>query len=384
MTGRRSIALAGAGLVAVAWMMWPAPDAACDVPVPDGEWSPLGYVCYRAAAPITIDGKLDEAEWSGAPWTSDFVDIRGDLGPTPRFRTRAKMLWDDTYFYVAAEMEEPHVWGTLRERDSVIFHDNDFEVFIDPDGDTHDYYELEVNALGTEWDLLLTKPYRDSGTAIDSWDIQGLLTGILVIGTLNDPSDTDRGWSIEIAMPWAVLEECARKPAPPEEGDVWRVNYSRVEWQAEIQDGAYVKLADPETGRPLPEDNWVWSPQGLVNMHYPEMWGFVRFSTAEAAPEVPVLAEADWLGPAEWALRLLYYRERAHFADEGSFTANAAELGLEDAVAGLPTSWPAEIAVTPSMFEARVFARDGTTLHISHDGRLWRTTRPAGRGEENR
>ena len=59
----------------------------------------------------------------------------------------------------------------MTERDSVIFRDNDFEVFIDPDGDTHAYYELEINALGTVWDLLLLKPYRDGGPAINGWDI---------------------------------------------------------------------------------------------------------------------------------------------------------------------------------------------------------------------
>lgn len=63
------------------------------------------------------------------------------------------MLWDETYFYIYAEMEEPHVWGTLKERDTVIFYNNDFEVFIDATGDTHNYYELEVNALNTAWDL---------------------------------------------------------------------------------------------------------------------------------------------------------------------------------------------------------------------------------------
>ena len=84
-----------------------------------------------------------------------FVDIEGDSRPATSFRTRMKMLWDDEFFYVAADMEEPDLWGTLTARDSVIFHDNDFEVFVDPDGDTHAYYELEVNALGTPWDLML-------------------------------------------------------------------------------------------------------------------------------------------------------------------------------------------------------------------------------------
>ena len=49
-----------------------------------------------------------------APWSEDFVDILGAGRPVPRFRTRTKLLWDDGYLYVAAEMEEPHVWGTLK------------------------------------------------------------------------------------------------------------------------------------------------------------------------------------------------------------------------------------------------------------------------------
>ena len=130
-------------------------------------------------------------------------------GRGPSFRTRAKMLWDDAYFYVAAEMVEPDLWGTLRTRETVIFHDNDFEVFIDPDGDTHAYYELEVNALGTPWDLMLIKPYRDGGRAIDGWDIAGLKVGIDLRGTINRPGDRDDGWTVELAMPWRILREAA-------------------------------------------------------------------------------------------------------------------------------------------------------------------------------
>lgn len=43
---------------------------------------------------------------------------------------------------------------------SIIYQDNDFEVFLDPDGDNLMYYEVEVNAAGQVWDLLLVKPYR--------------------------------------------------------------------------------------------------------------------------------------------------------------------------------------------------------------------------------
>ena len=67
---------------------------------------PLSYDCHRTKTPIRIDGKLDDPAWKRAEWTSDFVDIEGAAKPTPRFRTRAKMLWDDKYLYIAAEFEE--------------------------------------------------------------------------------------------------------------------------------------------------------------------------------------------------------------------------------------------------------------------------------------
>lgn len=232
---------------------------------------PKLYESPRASGPVKVDGRLDDAAWKSAPWTDYFVDIEGDAKPLPRFRTRVKMLWDDEYFYVGASMEEPHVWGTLTKHDSVIFHDNDFEVFIDPNGDTLEYYEFEINALNTGWDLFLDKPYRHGGKARNEWEIPGLRTAVHVDGTLNDSRDRDRGWSVEIAFPWKVLAVYAHKPAPPRPGDEWRVNFSRVQWQHRIVDGKYQKVPDTK------EDNWVWSPQGVVNMHIPEKWGRVRF-----------------------------------------------------------------------------------------------------------
>jgi hypothetical protein len=340
-----------------------------DFPTPNHTAVHKSYVCYRTAEPVTADGVLDEAAWAAAPWTDAFVDIEGDVRPAPRFETRAKMLWDDDYFYVAAEMAEPHVWAKLTDRDAVIFYDNDFEVFIDPDSDTQEYYELEINAFGTEWDLLLTKPYRDGGTAIDSWDIQGLVTGIDVRGTLNDPSDTDEGWSVELAIPWKVLEECAHKATPPKDGDHWRVNFSRVEWRTEVVDGDYVKVTDPETGKPLPEDNWVWSPQGLVNMHYPEMWGYVQFSTA-APGEGGAAFKPDPEHDARAALMKLYYAQRTHFGNRERYAASVEELDLETHPGG-SFVWPPEIHVTPGSYEASLVTGEGKTLRVSHDGHIW-------------
>jgi hypothetical protein len=256
--------------------------------------TPRGYVCARTSQPLVIDGRADEPAWAGARWTDDFVDIEGDRRP-----------------------------GAITRRNAVIFHDNDFEVFIDPDGDHHNYYEFEVNPLNTVWELSLDKPYRDGGPARDPANVEGLRSEVHVDGTLNQPGDTDRSWSVELAIPWKGLAKYAgRRDCPPKDGQQWRVNFSRVEWLVDIIDGKYRKI--PKEMRP--EDNWVWSPQGVVDMHRPERWGFVQFSTsAETAtfrPD-PTLAARD-------ALMNVYYRQRAFQKRTGHYARSAGELGLSD------------------------------------------------------
>lgn len=318
----------GVGLGSVAW----AEDQAIEnLRVrPDPKFlPPKGYVCFRAGGAITVDGKLDETAWQQAAWTDDFVDIEGSAKPAPRFRTRARMLWDDEYFYIAAELEEPHAWGTLTEHDAVIFHDNDFEVFVDPDGDCHRYGEFEINTLNTGWDLLLPKPYKDGGQADNGWEIPGLKTAIGIDGTLNDPTDTDRRWVVELAFPWKVLGALLPGVEPgqgaaPAEGAQWRVNFSRVEWQHELVEGKYSKVPKQ------PEDNWVWSPQYTINMHRPETWGVVQFSKARVGtrPAREVRYKPDPLLPIRWQLSRVYYAQQAHRARHGAYATELTQLDL--------------------------------------------------------
>jgi hypothetical protein len=346
------------------------------IPEPRVRFAPFEYVCRRADGPIKVDGRLEEAVWQKADWTEVFGDIEGRAKPAPRYRTRVQMLWDDRYFYIGAYLEEPNVWATLTERDSIIFEDNDFEVFIDPDGDTHDYYELEMNALNTVWDLLLVKPYRDGGPAVHSWDIRGLKTGVNVMGTLNDPSDRDKAWTVEIAMPFAVLRECIPgKPEHPVAGDQWRVNFSRVEYRLDVEKGVYVKAKDAGTGRPLPEDNWTWTPQGLVNIHYPEMWGYVQFSSKTPGRGRERFARRPE-EKVKWALRKIYYAEWAHYSENSGFGTDIASLGLkgEDALRVKGWSYPPAIQATTSFFEAAYTARSGESWRIRQDGLVWKET----------
>jgi hypothetical protein len=121
-----------------------------------------------------------------------------------------------------------------------------------------------MNALNTGWDLFLNKPYKMQGKADNSWDIQGLKTAVAIHGTLNLSSDTDRGWTLEIAYPLNAFESRQHVPHP-KDGTDWRINFSRVEW----------KVGQAR------EDNWVWTPQGIVDMHVPEDWGYLFFRDRE-------------------------------------------------------------------------------------------------------
>ncbi|WP_105011606.1 carbohydrate-binding family 9-like protein [Salinibacter sp. 10B] len=332
-------------------------------------YNPRTYTIYRADSSISVDGAFHEASWQAAPWTTEFVDIRGGDAPTPQFRTRAKMVWDDDALYVAAQLEEPDVWGTLTQRDTVIYYDNDFEVFIDPTGSTHNYYEVEVNALETVWDLMLTKPYRDGGSALDAWDIRGIDVAVQVQGTLNDPSDTDEGWTVEMALPWRVLEEAAPEGRPPQPGDQWRLNFSRVQWPTTVVNGRYRK--DIDSTKAHPENNWVWSPQGVIDMHRPERWGIVQFTDVVAgADPVPVAEQPN--RAVKWALRQLYYRQRDYREAHGTYASSlsaldADEISLED------RPFTPTLQATQSMYEITAPGANDTTVHIRHDGKVWTT-----------
>ncbi len=286
---------------------------------------PLHYTAYRISDGLRIDGEIDEIAWEKAPWSVYFTNIEGDQKPHPAFNTRFKMLWNSSHLYIAAELEEPHVWATLTQHDQVIFHDNDFEVFIDPDGDTHDYFEIEVNALSTIFDLFLSKPYRNRGVVSTAWNAADLKTAVHVEGTLNDPGDKDKKWTVEMAIPFAALQN-NNAPPDPKINALWRVNFSRVQWDTEIAEGKYKKKINPATGKPFPEHNWVWSPQGVINMHYPERWGYLRF-----ANEAKTGHDDFALPPEEQSkkyLWLLYYKQKEYLRNNGKYAGSLSQLEL--------------------------------------------------------
>lgn len=293
--------------------------------------TPKNYIVYRANSAMAIDGKAEEDSWKNAQWSETFIDIEGDKKPLPTHKTRFKMLWDETNLYILAEMVEPQVWAYYATRDQIVYHENDFEVFIDPDRDTHNYFEFEVNAQNTMFDLFMKKPYRNGGNYDIGWDAVGLKSAVVVEGTVNHPADIDQKWTVEMAIPFSSLK-VAGNFIVPKNGDCWKINFSRVQWQTEVVDGKYQKVKDPKTNEFLPENNWVWSEQGVINMHFPERWGFACFSTQPAnenhgdftVPEEEILGKYLWL---------LYYKQHSYQEKNRKYASSLAELGMDDLTA---------------------------------------------------
>ena len=249
------------------------------------------YTAYRVQTPPTIDGKLDEACWQQAPRSPSFRDlISGEATP---YDTRAAVVWDEQFLYIGYWIEEPDVRAHLTERDAPIYKDNDVELFI---AGQDAYYEFEINALGTIYEVFFiwdeayeragyhlkpefkrgvpgVRPFDGVGfrhprgprTGYWNYDLEGLQSAVDIQGTLNDSSDKDQGWTVELAIPWKSLEPlCGGRALPPREGDIWRMDFSRFN---------QYKTSGNDSG------GWAWSPHGVWDSHVPELFTQVRFST---------------------------------------------------------------------------------------------------------
>jgi hypothetical protein len=258
------------------------------------------YTCYRTPTPLVIDGMLDEPAWQAAPRSPRFVDV---VSGTPAlYDSRAAALWDDEYLYIGFWLEEPFIKAQISERDELIFLENDVEVFIDG-GDT--YYEFEINALNTvyevffiwqdaytrgsrfdvpEWDVLEQGAILFGGNhdrsgkhfwrgdhprgrrwAFRHWDLPGLKTAVYRDGPLNDPTTPGKGWTVELAFPWAGMGWLANgRSLPPNDGDEWRIFFGRYQ-QVELSGVAH-------------SVGWAWHPIGSGDNHVPERFTPIRFS----------------------------------------------------------------------------------------------------------
>lgn len=303
--GSRAVAPSFACATLAACLLWETTMPASDATLPCVGREIPHYTARRVIGPLTIDGRLDEPAWQAAERSPRFVDLVS--GEPVRYDTRAAVLWDDHALYVGFWVEEPDVTATLTERDSPIYENNDVEVFI---AGSDAYYEFEVNAFNTIYEAFfiweesyerggfagvpefarsnpLVKPFNGvgftahpRGPRLGSWafDFPGLRTAVHVDGTLNQPGDTDKGWTVELAFPWSGMTWLARadgRALPPKDGDTWRIDFSRF---------------NQHKAPPPAKDSggWAWSCHGIWDSHVPECFPYIHFSTLEVgAGEAP-------------------------------------------------------------------------------------------------
>jgi hypothetical protein len=201
---------------------------------------------------ILIDGRLNEVAWKSADPVGEFQFPWWKEGK--KEGTAAKMLWDDNYLYVSFVCEDEHIWAEHEERDSPVYRDDCVEVFISPNPDSlNQYYNVEMNVKGVSLDF-----YHANVGSKEPWDPE-LRIATSIEGTLNDDSDVDRFWILEVAIPFEAYSNVA-KNTPPLAGNEWRLNLNRLGGQTNPQ-----------------HSQWSPSRTAEVSFHAPEFFGEVIF-----------------------------------------------------------------------------------------------------------
>lgn len=252
--------------------------AAVPVDISDRKLDPVPeYVVMRAESALTIDGKMDEPAWQKAnpvelafPWEEQTGEKQ---------KTTARLLWDDQNLYVFFDCEDKDVTAKMTERDSQTYLDDCVEIFVNADPTQIErprppqtdeastspslqaerivfFYGLETNASGVYSDFLFCHPRLN----LIRLNMDGVQVGTTIDGTLNDSTDTDKGYTVELSIPLANYKELAG-PIPPKDGAVWLANISRWDGTGDIR-----RLS-------------IWSDSGLKipNPHNPDRYGRLVF-----------------------------------------------------------------------------------------------------------
>lgn len=249
------------------------------------------YLCRRASGPVAVDGALGKPAWAQALRTPRFV--QAESARPALLETWAAMLWDDAALYVAFQLAERDVWSTGQERTALLWDENAVGISIAGSGA---YYDLCVNPASRtselffvwkdayrrggrydvpEFDLAVHRPMVFGGDAGPAhprgmrwgfldWHFPGLRTAVRVDGTLDQRDDVDRGWSVEIALPWEGMARLADGPLPPRDGEVWPISLVRLQ------------MIDHRAQRyPV-----VWQPYplGCTGLPMPDQFPGVRFA----------------------------------------------------------------------------------------------------------
>lgn len=196
------------------------------------------YQAPRLAAPIALDGKLDEATWKDALVMSDFKWLKTTAQKWEPAQTEARMVWDNDAVYFGVRCDEPKMAALAvspRERDGMIFADDCIEIFLSPTGQTPTFYQFAVSAANIQADTYWIEGGRIIGQEFNAiWD-----------SAIYKGADF---WSAEVRIP---LSAFYFTPASAF-SETWLVNITRERQPvAELTSWAPVeqRFAEPENYR---------------------------------------------------------------------------------------------------------------------------------------
>lgn len=155
----------------------------------------------KTNTPLVIDGKMNEEVWSKTEARSLDYFYRIDK-PTDQQKTTFRMLWDETMLYVFFDMEDQFLTVRETQRDGEPYLDDCAEIFFitAPDSlDTHFGYELNLNKASNDF-IYFNDFYEGKDLAFKGFN-PDFAVEVTYNGTINDNSDIDTGWTVEMAIP---------------------------------------------------------------------------------------------------------------------------------------------------------------------------------------
>jgi hypothetical protein len=182
--------------------------------------APPEYLVAHARKAPEIDGRIDDEAWRSA----SAVLLRNSFNGSPvTLRTELRMLYDREFLYLAFDCEDPDVWGSFRQRDEPLYTQEVVELFVDADGDGRAYQELQVSPHNVIFDAFFPSRRQGMDLSFDS----GIVSAAAVNGTIDQPSDVDRGWTVEAKVPLKTF--APEVPLEQRAGKSWRFNAYRLE-----------------------------------------------------------------------------------------------------------------------------------------------------------
>ncbi len=217
------------------------------------------YTCQRIDREIDLTGRINDPLWKLAE-SIYLVDVV--TGDSPDQKTEVRLLYSATRLYIGFRCEDDYIWGTFEERDSPVYQEECVEVFLNPAGSDHQYFEINVSPKNTIFDACIltnriNRRETEKLTGLTDFDAE-ITTKVHIEGEMDKPGK-GRFWSVEYAIPFSELFG-APNPVPVP-GDQWRINLYRI---------------DSPKGK---EKRYqAWNPTGKIDFHRPWKFGVLRFN----------------------------------------------------------------------------------------------------------